>query len=193
MAHYIFLHGANSSSNSFNYIISQLQLNKKDFTMIDYKSSDGFYSNLESIASKLANKNKLFMVGHSLGGIYALHLSKLVDVIGGITIGTPFSGSSLADWARFMIPNYQLFRDIGTSSDPIIMGKKININVPWTQLISTKGRVPWMLADNDGVVTIRSQKSRNDMTHIELPYNHYEIMCAQETSKLIYQEHKKIS
>jgi hypothetical protein len=193
MAHYVFLHGANSSSNSFNYIISQLQLNKKDFTMIDYKSSDGFYFNLENMMNKLSNKNKLFMVGHSLGGIYALHLSKLVDVIGGITIGTPFSGSSLADWARFMIPNYQLFRDVGRNSHPIIMGKKININVPWTQLISTKGRVPWMLADNDGVVTIRSQKSRNDMTHIELPYNHYEIMCAQETPKLIYQEHKKIS
>ena len=193
MAHYVFLHGANSSSNSFNYVISQLQLNTKDFTKIDYKSSDGFYFNLENMMKKLSNKDKLFMVGHSLGGIYALHLSTLVDVVAGITIGTPFSGSSLADWARFMIPNYQLFRDVGRNSHPIIMGKEININVPWTQLISTKGRVPWMLADNDGVVTIRSQKSRNDMTHIELPYNHYEIMCAPETPSIIQKLHKQIS
>ena len=193
MAHYVFLHGANSSSNSFNYIISQLLLNKKDFTVIDYKSADGFYVNLESMMNKLSNKNKLFMVGHSLGGIYALHLTALVDVVGAMTIGTPFSGSSLADWAKFMIPHYQLFRDVGTSSHPIYMGKEINITVPWTQLVSTKGRVPWMLADNDGVVTIRSQKSRNDMNYIELPYNHYEIMCAQETPKLIYEAYNKIA
>lgn len=193
MAHYVFLHGANSSSNSFNYIISQLQLNKKDFTVIDYKSADGFYVNLEIMMNKLSNKNNLFMVGHSLGGIYALHLTSLVDVVGAMTIGTPFSGSSLADWAKFMMPHYQLFRDVGTCSHPIYMGKEININVPWTQLVSTKGRVPWMLADNDGVVTIRSQKSRNDMNYVELPYNHYEIMCAQETPKLIYEAYNKIA
>jgi len=193
MTHYVFLHGANSSSNSFNYIASQLQLNAKDFTKIDYKSSDGFYTNLEQIANQLSTKNKLFVIGHSLGGIYALHLTKLVNVIGGVTIGTPFSGSSLADWAKFMIPTYQLFRDVGTSSHPITMGKEINITVPWTQLVSTKGRVPWMIPNNDGVVTIRSQKSRQDMTHIELPYNHYEIMCAPETPKLIAEMYNTIA
>lgn len=193
MVHYVFLHGANSSSNSFNYIASQLQLNSKEFTKIDYKSSNGFYPNLEHIANTIASKGKIFLVGHSLGGIYALHLSKLVDVAGAVTIGTPFSGSSLADWAKIMIPAYQLFHDVGTMSHPIVMGNEIQITVPWTQLVSSKGRVPWMIPNNDGVVTLRSQMSRNDMTHVLLPYNHYEIMCAPETPKLISEMYNKIT
>lgn len=185
MAHIVLLHGANSSSNSFNYIVSQLQLNSKDFTKIDYKSSNGFYFNLENIANSLQHKKRLFLVGHSLGGIYALHLSQLLDVCGAVTIGTPYSGSSLADWARFMMPQYQLLHDVGTTSYPIVTGKEFDIKVPWTQIVTTKGRVPWIIADNDGVVTIRSQKSRNDIDYVSLPYNHYEVMCAPETVKII--------
>lgn len=193
MTHIVFLHGANSSSNSFNYIITNLKLNSKDYTKIDYKSSNGFFLNLEIMANTLKNKEKLFLVGHSLGGIYALHLAQLVDVCGGVTIGTPYSGSSLADWAKFMMPQYQLLHDVGTSSYPIVLGKEFNINVPWTQIVTTKGRVPWMMADNDGVVTIKSQKSRNDINYIPLPYNHYEIMCAPETPKIIYDIHYNLT
>ena len=91
----------------------------------------------------------------------------------------------MADWARYMFPNYKLFKEIGTKSIPVTEGKKITVNIPWTQLVSTTGRVPWMIPNNDGVVTIRSQKSRTDMEVIELPYNHYDIMCAPETVKII--------
>jgi hypothetical protein len=185
MAHYVLIHGANSSGNSFNYILSQLELNKKDYTKIQYKSSDGFFFNLEQMAHKVKDKENIIVVGHSLGGLYALHLTKLVNVVSGISISTPFNGSSLADWAKFMMPNYQLWHDIGTNSHPVIMGKEITIDIPWTQIVSTKGRVPWIVPDNDGVVTIRSQKSRNDMKFIELPYNHYEIMCVPQTLEVI--------
>ena len=58
-------------------------------------------------------KGPYFMIGHSLGGLYALHLTKHVDVAGAVSISTPFAGSWTADWARFFVPTYQLFRDVG--------------------------------------------------------------------------------
>jgi len=181
MPHYVFIHGANSSSDSFNYIISNIK--PKNSTIIDYDSANGFFPNLEMMANKIPKDKKIFLVSHSLGGIYSVHLTNIFNVVGAVSISTPYSGSSLADWARFMIPNYQLFRDVGTKSQPIITAQDIKITIPWIQLVSTKGRVPWMVPDNDGVVTIQSQKSRTDMTHIPLPYNHYDIMCSPEVVK----------
>lgn len=183
MTHIVYIHGANSSSASFNYIESKIK--SKEKTKIDYNSSYGFASNLEYMIEELSSHKKIFIIAHSLGGIYALHLYKHLPVIGALTISTPYSGSSMADWARYMFPNYKLFKEVGTKSTPITDAKDIKLDIPWTQLVSTTGRVPWMIPNNDGVVTIRSQKSRTDMELIELPYNHYDIMCAPETVKII--------
>lgn len=190
MPHIVFIHGANSSSASFNYIKTKIK--PKNQTSIDYQSVYGFDSNLEYMLDVLSPYKKLFIIAHSLGGIYALHLSNKLPVVGAVTISTPYNGSSLADWARYMFPNYKLFKDVGTKSNPVNTGKEIKINIPWTQLVSTTGRVPWMLPNNDGVVTIRSQTSRPDMELIELPYNHYDIMCAPDTVSIIKDRYAKL-
>lgn len=183
MAKIVYIHGANSSSASFNYI--KVKVKTKNSISMDYNSNYGFYSNLEYMIDTLSSYEKIFIIAHSLGGIYALHLYKHLPIIGAVTISTPYNGSSMADWARYMFPNYKLFKDVGLKSPPIIEGKEIKVNVPWIQLISTTGRVPWMFPNNDGVVTIHSQKARDDMEQIELPYNHYDIMSAPETVDII--------
>lgn len=181
----VFLHGANSSSNSFAYLLNKL--NSKNNIIIDYKSEDGFYFNLENIIKKIKTKtaDPVNIVSHSLGGIYGVHLTKYITVKRGISISTPFGGSSFADWAKYLIPNYQLFQDVGVNSMPISESNDIELTIPWKQLVSIKGRVPWLVGENDGVVTKRSMTARLDVEYDYLPYNHYEILCSSETVESI--------
>lgn len=179
----IMIHGANATERSFAYIISQLP--NWGVTMINYESADGFYYNLERIVQRVATLGPVFIVAHSLGGVYALHLLQHVKVNRVISISSPFGGSAIADWARFMMPAYQLFRDIGTRSQPIQQCKEIAITIPWTQVVTTRGAVPWHNADNDGVVTIPSMTGRNDIEYVYVHENHYEILGSDIVVNLI--------
>jgi hypothetical protein len=163
------------------------------YTKIDYSSTVGFYENLTTIEHQLVGIRDSIIVGHSLGGIYALHLSKKISCVGGISISTPFAGSSLADWMKFMNPRSKLLQDIGTNGAPIKQAERIRLTIPWIQVVSTKGRVPWMMPDNDGVITIKNQKTRSDVCYAELPYNHFEIMCVPETVSIITDFANKIN
>jgi len=171
-----FIHGANQSSNSWNYIRERLDHSNE--VLLDYSSTQPFYNNLDNMINQIG-ENPIFVVGHSLGGVYALHLLKHCNVVGAVSISTPFRGSSAADWAKYLVPQYQLFRDIGRRAKPILEGDTINITVPWKQIVSTTGSVPYLKEDNDGVCTIGSMEHRNgDMNCVRVPHTHYEVMCS---------------
>lgn len=179
----VMIHGANATSRSFAYIKSQLPDWK--FVMVNYNSADGFYYNLERIVQHTKTLGPLFIIAHSLGGVYALHMLQHLNVKQVFSVSSPFGGSAIADWAKYMMPNYQLFKDIGVRSLPIVQGRDIEINIPWTQIVTTKGAVPWHKSDNDGVVTIKSMNCRNDMEHIYVDENHYEVLASDFVVALI--------
>jgi hypothetical protein len=181
--HVVFIHGANASPKSFNYILENSNIT--NCTKVRYFSSDGFYNNLEKIKNQLIDINEpVFIIAHSLGGIYALHLSQYINVIGVVSIASPFGGSATADWAKFFVPK-RLFSEIGVASTPITRGHKIPIKCPWTQIVTTEGAIPVHIVKNDGVCTVSSMKRRKDMQHKEIPYNHYEIMNSPEVVNII--------
>ena len=179
----VLIHGANQSSKSFGYIRAKLP----DWRFIDinYSSHDHFHSNLESMISELKDKGPLFVIGHSLGGVYAAHLTQHVNIVGGVTLATPYGGSSTADWARYLVPGFPLLKDIGRRSKPITELQKIKISVPWLQVVSTVGNVPWINEKNDGVLTIKSMRAKTDIEYTEVETNHYEIMCDDKVIDII--------
>lgn len=182
----VLIHGANASPRSFNYIIDRLNI--VDPILPSYSSSNSFYSNLEEMKELIGKpKEPLFLIGHSLGGIYALHLYEHFKskVVGAVTMATPYRGSRTADWAKMLVPHYHLFHDVGVHSKPIVDSLKIKVKIPWTQIVSTTGHVPWHVLDNDGVVTIASMTHRNDIEYVHLPVNHYEIVCEPATVEII--------
>ena len=127
----IWVHGANQSGLSFQYLRSLTRFSNE--LVVEYDTSHKFKNNLEILAKKIIQlKGPYFIIGHSLGGLYALHLTKYVDVAGAVSIGTPFAGSWTADWARFFVPAYQLFRDVGRRSIPIKEAQNIKIKANWT-------------------------------------------------------------
>jgi hypothetical protein len=182
---YVFIHGANSTSKSFNYILKELTL--KDIILLNYNSNDGFYFNLEHMIKTIRNydADNYNIISHSLGGLYAIHLTKYINVSKSVSISTPFNGSAFADWAKYLMPHYQLFRDVGVNSMPVVESNNIQINIPWIQIVSTTGKVPWLVGNNDGVVTYNSMTSRNDVTYSKIPYNHYEILSAPQTIEIL--------
>ena len=180
----VWIHGANQTGLSFQYLRSITKF--KNELIVEYDTEKKFYDNLELLSNKINQVDgPYFIVGHSLGGLYALHLTKYLDIAGAVSISTPFAGSWTADWARFFIPKYQLFKDVGRRSTPIKDSKNIEINFNWTQIISTEGSVPYHGGANDGVCTIKSMRSRKDMELIEVPYSHFEVMCSDEVAEII--------
>ncbi len=187
----IWIHGANQSGLSFQYLRSLTRF--KNELVVEYDTSNKFHSNLEMLSNEINKvRGPYFIIGHSLGGLYALHLTKHVEIVGAVSISTPFAGSWTADWARFFVPTYQLFREVGRRSIPIKESKSINLNVDWTQIVSTKGNVPYHGGQNDGVCTIKSMKSRKDMELIEVPHTHFEVMCSDLVAKIILDRYQKI-
>ena len=84
-----------------------------------------------------------------------------------------------------MNPGYKLFRDITPTSPFIEYSRDISINIPWTQVVTTVGSVPWIMGKNDGIVTRDSMMSRSDMQFVEIDRNHYEIVQSQRVVDLI--------
>ena len=185
----VYIHGANATSESFNYIRSKLGSGLD----LNYDSRNGFQNNLEDMLNQLADAKDLVFIAHSLGGIYALHIAAAIPqaVKGAVTLSTPYGGAEVADYAQYFLPFSRLMRDIGPSSWAMKQAKKIKIQHPWTNIVTVKGQSPFILAANDGVVTIASQKHHEDMELVLVDYNHYEVVLADPVIDLIQERVKQ--
>jgi pimeloyl-ACP methyl ester carboxylesterase len=179
----VYIHGANATSESFNYIRSKLGTGID----INYDSRNGFENNLKDMQSTLKDCNNIVFIAHSLGGIYSLHLANAMSdqVKGAVTLSTPYGGAEVADYAKYFLPFSRLMRDIGPSSWVMKQSDKIKIQHPWTNIVTVKGQSPFMHEPNDGVVTIASQKHHGNMELIEVEYNHYEVVLSDQVVKLV--------
>jgi pimeloyl-ACP methyl ester carboxylesterase len=185
----VYIHGASATSESFNYIRSKLG----DGIDINYDSRNGFENNLAEIMAQLKNVKDMAFVAHSLGGIYSLHIANAMpkQVRGAVTLSTPYGGAEVAEYAKFFLPFSRLMRDIGPNSWAFKQASQIKIQHPWTNVVTVKGQSPFMIAHNDGVVTIASQKHHEDMELVEVDYNHYEVVLAEPVVNIIKERIKK--
>lgn len=186
----IWIHGANQSSLSFSFLRNYCKFTNEE--VLNYTSMDRFYSNLEKMIDTLKNTGPCFIIGHSLGGLYALHLTEHIPALGAVSLSTPFKGSATADWAKFVVPSYPLFRDVGRRAPAVVAGHRINITIPWTQIVSTTGGVPYHAGPNDGVCTICEMTHRKDMEIIKVPTTHYEVVCSEEVGNIILEKYEDI-
>ena len=185
----VYIHGANATSESFNYIKSKLGTGID----IDYDSRNGFENNLMDMKTRLKDVDNIAFVAHSLGGIYSLHIANSIpeQVVGAVTLSTPYGGAEVADYAQYFLPFSRLMRDIGPSSWVMKQASRIKIQHPWTNIVTVRGQSPFMHEPNDGVVTIASQKHHEDMELVEVDYNHYEVVLSDEVVKLVKERIKK--
>ena len=187
----VYIHGASATSESFNHIRSKIGKGID----INYDSRNGFENNLNDMLTTLKGIKDIAFVAHSLGGIYSLHLANAIptQVLGAVTLSTPYGGAEVAEVAKFFLPFSRLMRDIGPSSWVMKQANKIKIQHPWTNVVTVKGQSPFMADANDGVVTIASQKHHEDMELVEVEYNHYEVVLAEPVIKIIKERLKKFT
>ena len=185
----VYIHGASATSESFNFLRSKLGKGID----INYDSRNGFENNLAEIIAQLKDVKDIAFIAHSLGGIYALHVANAMpdQVVGAVTLSTPYGGAEVADYAKYFLPFSRLMRDIGPNSWAFKQADKIKIQHPWTNIVTVKGQSAFMLAHNDGVVTVASQKHHADMELLEVDYNHYEVVLAEPVVKIIKERVKK--
>jgi pimeloyl-ACP methyl ester carboxylesterase len=185
----VYIHGASATSESFNYIRSKIG----DGITINYDSRNGFENNLKNIKIELDPFKDIFFVAHSLGGIYSLHLANIMpkQVLGAVTLSTPYGGAEVADFAKYFLPFSRLMRDIGPSSWAMRQADKIKIQHPWTNVVTVQGQSPFIAEPNDGVVTISSMKHHADMELVEVDYNHYEVVLSDKIISIIKERIKK--
>lgn len=179
----VYIHGASATSDSFNYIRSKIGRGID----INYDSCNGFENNLNDMLATLNGVDDIFFVAHSLGGIYSLHIANAMpdQILGAVTISTPYGGAAVADVAKYFLPFSRLMRDIGPSSWAMEQADKIKIQHPWCNVVTVRGQSPFINEPNDGVVTIESQQHHVDMELVNVDYNHYEVLQADPVIKLI--------
>jgi pimeloyl-ACP methyl ester carboxylesterase len=184
----VYIHGASATAESFTHIRQYVRdyFDEPDI-MLEYQSEDGFAHNLAQMKGKLDDADRLFFVSHSLGGIYSLYLANHYreTTRGGISLSTPYGGSAEADFARYFLPFNRLMKDVGTMSEPMQEARYLPAPPNWTQVVTTRGQSPWIQADNDGVVTLKSMRSRQDFELVEMDLNHYEVVLSDRVVKLI--------
>lgn len=172
----VMIHGANQSNTSFEFIRHALP--GFQYINIDWSATAGFENNLDEMINVVSKAGPVYLVGHSMGGIYAAHLSQHVDCIGGAVLSAPWGGSKAADWIKYTAPSYPIYKEVGTKS--LLLKEACTVPLPgrWTNFISTKGNVPGMGTDNDCVLTVESMETRKDIYDIYVDATHYEILLS---------------
>lgn len=182
-----FIHGANATAASFNYIKRDLEADKDfdEFSFVDitYDCQEKLPEIVKVLAASAPRDKQLYIVGHSLGGVLGVAISQRIkhfdlpaSVRGVISLASPFGGSESADYLRWLYPHYPLFKSISTQNRMIVDLKAAGAVVPTLSLVTTSGNNPLYPTANDGVVTVSSQRSLPKAAYIEMPCNHFEIL-----------------
>jgi len=182
----IYIHGATASERSFAFV--QKSIKAKSPIYLNYDKSTTAKDNLTDMYKRLEDeKGPFFYICHSLGGVYATYLQKQFQdrSIGCVSLATPFGGSEIASWGSMLNPGYQLFKDIAPTSSFIRDSRRTPIAIPWTQVLTTVGDVPWLSGRNDGIVTHKSMTCRTDVEYEQVDRNHYEIVLSQRAVDII--------
>lgn len=180
----VYIHGANATANSFNYIRQQIG---GDDVALSYNSQCGFMRNLDRMCGELRNRQRMVFVAHSLGGVYAVYLAYRLasQVQQAITLSTPYGGSEPASILKWFMPHNQLFYDIATNGLVIQTALGLPILHPWCNIVTTAGANQWFRKPNDGVVSLDSMRAKPGMHLINLEVNHYEVVMHPQVVNII--------
>jgi pimeloyl-ACP methyl ester carboxylesterase len=182
-----FLHGANATPASFNYIKKALEADADldGFTFVDisYDCQEKLPEIVKVLAASAPKDKQVYIIGHSLGGVLGVAISQRikhfdlpVSLRGVISLASPFGGSESADYLKWLYPHYHLFRSISTQNRMIVDLKAAGAVVPTLSLVTTSGNNPLYPTANDGVVTVNSQRALPKASYIEMPCNHFEVL-----------------
>jgi pimeloyl-ACP methyl ester carboxylesterase len=183
----LFVHGLNCTGKIFTHLRSQLP--EHQAIVAHYDTSQPIEKSLEQVRAEVETTDPLWIVGHSLGGIIGYLLALRNDsefkINGLASISTPFGGSSTASILRWFFSRMDVLRDISPSSRIIEEVTTKKIKQPFISIISVDGTLPFISGDNDGIVTIESQRASLARRKVEVVANHFEVMQDCKTAATV--------
>ena len=184
----IAIHGAWSSSISFNHLRSQIQ---GSWVVVDYDhASEGMWDIIQRSNDMITRPS--IVIGHSLGGIAALHLHDNPLVSGIITLASPLAGLEL-NLLQIYLSRSKLITQIANDTHLIRDMKKRDYAKPVLHLVANYGFNPFIYGDSDGVLPKKVQTGWSCGKLVPIHTNHYEILQHQETIDNIKSFYSKIT
>lgn len=172
------IHGAWSSSTSFNYIKSKI--NPKDWQLIDYDHRIHSYEDILNMSIGIM-REPYIAIGHSLGGMIALHQTQDILCKGIITLASPLAGLDL-NLIQLYLSRASLISRIAKSSREVKDIHDLNYDhIPVMHLIASRGYNPFIYENNDGVLPIKVQTGWTCGETVDIAANHYEILQSDQT------------
>lgn len=180
----LYIHGAFATPGSFRRIKENLP--DHEAILLQYTVSDDINDVVNACVKLLKESGKrVSIIAHSLGGVLGSRIaqkSQLVDRT--VTMSTPFGGSRAADMMKWFNP-HPMFETISSNSAILRHMYSEPAGSPTLSLVTTEGQNPMMNEDNDGVVSIKSQTAWNEPEYVSVPFNHFEVLLADETITII--------
>ena len=184
----IAIHGAWSSSISFNHLRSQI---KGSWAAVDYDhASEGMWDIIQRSNEMISRPS--IVIGHSLGGIAALHTHDNPWVKGIITLASPLAGLDL-NLLQIYLSRSKLIAQIASDTHLIRDMKRRQYDKPVLHLVAMRGFNPFIYEDSDGVLPRKVQIGWGCGDFQEISANHYEILQSPESIASITRFIAKIS
>lgn len=177
--HIWFIHGANASPVSFEYLKGALDWS--NYTDITYSAKAPIHETVDRLVDMLDNEeDEVHIIGHSMGGILASAIAQRrpLQVETVTTISTPFGGSETANLMSFFMPFDPFLKNIRSSNDVLTKVRREGAAVPTLSIITTACSNPFEPRKNDGVVTVQSQLDFPGAIQIEHELNHFEALLS---------------
>ena len=176
------IHGAWSSSISFNYLKSKTKA--KDWHCIDYDHRVDDYGDILRMSIGIMHE-PFIAIGHSLGGLIALHQSQDILCKGVITLASPLAGLDL-NLIQLYLSRASLISKISSGSRAIREIHELSYNhLSILHLVANKGYNPFINENNDGVLPLKVQSGWTCGEVAEISANHYEILQSDATAAAV--------
>jgi pimeloyl-ACP methyl ester carboxylesterase len=185
----VFVHGAFSSGQNFNYYKTQLA--HYSSVVFEYDWNEPTMDVAKTLCGVVESiHGPVVLVGHSLGGnvsVLAAGVYRPTNLVGVITISSPLGGSTAAKWLR-QVSRDPVFSHITPRSKHILALQHAHPTVPVDSIVTTRSYAPSFILvapETDGVVSIRSQTALPYPTYTSISNGHLDVLLSNEAVTLV--------
>ena len=175
------IHGAFSTPTIFNYARTKIKSHK--WQLFDYSEDINDFQQVCGRAIE-AIAEPCHVIGHSMGGMIALYLAGHWQVKSISTIASPLDGLDVSMAQQYMSRS-SFIRELRRNGNFIHDLHRQAYLMPVQHIITTRGFNPYMFEENDGVVSLNSQRGWSAGAVHEIAANHAEIMQHDDCIKQI--------
>ena len=176
----LLIHGLGASELSFTYLANNLS----DCTTLSYNSLQALQRSIKDLEQHITEPCHL--IGHSLGGIIALHLALNNQNVKSVTtIAAPHLGSKVARFLKYVVVGAPVFADVTPNSWFIRHIKEQQPECPVLSIVAASGGWSIFGEPNDGTIELSSQRGLTYGKKVEVHANHTEVLHSRQTLNAI--------